>query len=249
MKNLLFAALLSIFGTSAIADGIGDMNDDERDTFRAEVRAYLLENPEVLMEAIAVLEQRQQQEQTSNDGAMIAANADAIFDDGYSYVGGNPDGDVTLVEFLDYRCSYCRRAHDEINELVTSDGNIRLVVKEFPILGEQSTIAARFAIATLHKAGPETYKQVADFLMTFNGNLGPKNMRAILNRFDADSDIILAYLDDEAVTQQINEIHGLASKLQIRGTPTFVIGQQLLRGYAPLETMQAIVAHVREQNQ
>lgn len=249
MKNLLFAALLSIFGTSAIADGIGDMNDDERDTFRAEVRAYLLENPEVLMEAIAVLEQRQQQEQTSNDGAMIAANADAIFDDGYSYVGGNPDGDVTLVEFLDYRCSYCRRAHDEINELVTSDGNIRLVVKEFPILGEQSTIAARFAIATLHKAGPQTYKQVADFLMTFNGNLGPKNMRAILNRFDADSEIILAYLDDEAVTQQINEIHGLASKLQIRGTPTFVIGQQLLRGYAPLETMQAIVAHVREQNQ
>lgn len=245
MRKFLLSSLACLLALPVLAGGLGDMTEDERDAFRSEIRDYLLENPEVLMEAIAVLEQRQQEAQGASDGALVAAHLDAIQDDGISYVGGNPDGDLTLVEFLDYRCSYCRRAHDEVRELVESDGNIRLVVKEFPILGEQSTLAARLAIATLHKSGPQTYKDVTDFLMTFNGNLGPKNMETILNRFGADSETVLAYLQDPAVTAHIDQVHGLASQLQIRGTPTFVVGDQMLRGYAPLETMREVVAAVR----
>ena len=97
------------------------------------------------MEAVQILEDRQAAQEAEAGAGMIATNAEALFDDGYSYIGGNPEGDVTLVEFLDYRCGYCKRAHPEVAELLAGDGNIRLIVKEFPILGEESTLSSRFA--------------------------------------------------------------------------------------------------------
>jgi protein-disulfide isomerase len=222
-----------------------DMNDDDRRAFRSEVRAYLLENPEVLMEAIQVLEQRQQQDKAANDDALVASNLAEINEDGYSYVGGNPEGDVTLVEFLDYRCGFCRRAHGELTQLLKDDPNIRFVVKEFPILGEQSTISARLAIATLHKAGPEAYHELGNFLIEFNGNLTEKSIEAILTRQGLNAAEILAYMEDDAVTGQIASVSELAGKLQIGGTPTFVLGGEMVRGYIPLANMKEMVAYYR----
>jgi protein-disulfide isomerase len=94
----------------AAATDIDAMTDGERDAFRSEVRAYLLENPEVLMEAIAILEERRTQDASQAEVAMLEQYSEEIFNDGYSYVGGNPDGDVTVVEFLDYQCGFCKRA-------------------------------------------------------------------------------------------------------------------------------------------
>ncbi|MBT8411781.1 MAG: thioredoxin domain-containing protein, partial [Octadecabacter sp.] len=126
--NLAAAALsVSLSATSAMALDMDALTDGERDAFRAEVRAYLLENPEVLMEAIGVLEQRQAEAETMRDVQLAQVNADALFNDGYSYVGGNPDGDIMMVEFMDYRCGFCRRAHPEVAELLAQDGNIRIV--------------------------------------------------------------------------------------------------------------------------
>lgn len=246
MKRLLTILITLCWIGPALADGLTDMNDEERYVFRQEIRAYLLEHPEVLMEAIAVLEERQNQDQASTDAALVTANSKAIFNDDYSWVGGNPDGDVTLVEFLDYRCTYCRRAHDEIAELVKSDGNIRLVIKEFPILGEQSMLSSRLAVATLHKAGPDIYRELGNFLMTFNGSLTPSNMAELLKKLGADPEVILPYMDSDAVTAQIGMVHELARKLEISGTPTFVIGQGMIRGYAPLANMREIVAYTRD---
>jgi len=248
MKKLLLTLLAVLWLTPVFAEGLSDMTDAERQTFRDEVRAYLLDNPEVLMEAIKVLEGRQQDQQAQTDEMMVVANQSAIYDDGYSYVGGNPDGDITLVEFLDYRCTYCRRAHDEVAELIKSDGNIRLVVKEFPILGEQSTLSSQLAVATLHKAGPVAYNKLGDFLMTFNGNLTPKIMTGILTKLEvAEPEDIIAYMKGDTVAQQIGATRQLASLLKISGTPTFVIGDEMLRGYAPLKTMREIVAYHRDQ--
>ena len=106
------------------------------------MQAYLLENPEVLVEAMDVLNARQAAADAQNDATLVKTNADAIFNDPASWVGGNPEGDITLVEFTDYRCGYCRKAYDEVAELVKSDGNIRFIVKEFPILGEASLTSA-----------------------------------------------------------------------------------------------------------
>lgn len=245
MRKLLLAILTAVWSIPAQAGGLGDMTADERSTFRAEIRAYLLENPEVLMEAIAVLEQRQKQNQVGSDQEMVATNAAAIFDDGFSYVGGNLDGDITLVEFLDYRCSYCRKAHADVAELIRTDSNIRFVIKEFPILGEQSNLASMLAVATLHKAGPDAYLKLNDLLMTFGGNLTTNTMTGILNSLGLDPEPILAYMDDDAVKGHIAEVNKLAQKLQITGTPTFVLGKDMLRGYVPLANMRGILAEAR----
>ena len=129
--------------------------DAEREALHAEIRSYLLANPEVLIEMIQLARAEAAGEAAADRPAScVAANRDAIFDDGFSWVGGNPEGSVTLVEFLDYQCGYCRKAQPEVTELLAADGDIRLIVKEMPILGPGSELAARAAIATLIAEGP-----------------------------------------------------------------------------------------------
>jgi len=229
----------------AQAFDLQDMSAAERDAFRAEIRTYLLENPEVIMEAVAVLEKRQAEEQARGDSDLVKANAGALFDDGHSWVGGNPEGDITLVEFMDYRCGYCKRAFPEVESLIETDGNIRLIVKEFPILGEQSVLASRFAIATLNVAGDEGYKQVHDALMTFRGDITEPALARLAEGFGLDADAIAAEMGSEAVTEVINKNRALGQRLNITGTPSFVMEDQMLRGYVPLDAMQQIVADIR----
>ncbi|SMX42788.1 DsbA family protein [Actibacterium lipolyticum] len=238
-----FAALA--FAAPAQALDIGAMSDAERELFRAEIRAYLLDNPEVLMEAIGVLEERQAGEQANNDAALLQTNAAEIFNDDYSWVGGNLDGDITLVEFIDYRCGYCRKAHDEVAELIKTDGNIRFVVKEFPILGEESDLSARFAIATLQVAGDDAYKSAHDALITFRGNVNIKNLEKLAGRLGLNPDDILPAMNSPEVDAVIAANRALAQRLAISGTPTFVMDDQMLRGYVPLANMREIAKSVR----
>jgi protein-disulfide isomerase len=243
---LAAAALALSLAAPAHAEGLTDMSEAERAAFRDEVRAYLLENPEVLMEAIAVLEQRQAAQQAEGDKQLIADNAEALFNDGHSHVAGNPEGDVTVVEFLDYRCGYCKRAHPEVAELLARDGNIRLIVKEFPILGEQSMMASRFAIATQRVAGEAAYGTVSDALMTMRGDVSEASLRALAEEAGLDAEAILADMQDPAITAIIAENRALGQKLQINGTPSFVFGDEMVRGYVPLEAMQGLIDAQRE---
>ncbi|MCZ0813959.1 MAG: DsbA family protein [Pseudomonadota bacterium] len=245
-----FAPLTALAAVAALAlpaqaFDLQDMSDAERDAFRAEIRTYLLENPEVIMEAVAVLEQRQAEEQARGDSDMIKAHAGALFDDGHSWVGGNPDGDITLVEFMDYRCGYCKRAFPEVESLIEADGNIRLIVKEFPILGEQSVLASRFAIATQQVAGDDAYKQVHDALMTFRGDISQPALDRLAEGFGLDAGAITAQMDSDAVTEVITKNRELGQRLNITGTPSFVMEDQMLRGYVPLDAMQQIADDIR----
>jgi protein-disulfide isomerase len=221
------------------------MSDSERAAFGEQIRAYLLENPEVIMEAVAVLEERQASAQGANDIAMIAANADAIFEDGYSWVGGNPDGDITLVEFVDYRCGYCRKAHDEVAKLVESDGNIRLIVKEFPILGEASLASSRFAVAVKQLHGSDAYKLAHDALISMRKEPSEKALGKLASSLGFDGDEIIARMESDEVTDELRRTQELARALQISGTPTFVMKDELLRGYMPLDGMREMVAEKR----
>lgn len=239
-----FAALL-MTTTSVFAQDTG-MSDGERDAFRAEVRAYLLENPEVLMEAIAVLENRQAEAEVNRDVNLAQVNANALQNDGFSYVGGNPDGDVTIVEFIDYRCGFCRRAHPEVAELVSSDGNIRIITKEFPILGEQSVMASQFAIATKIIAGDEAYKQVSDALIALRSDVTPASLGSLADAFDLDAEAIFAEMDSETVGEVLANNRALGDRMSITGTPTFVFGDQMVRGYVDLAQMRKIVEAERE---
>lgn len=246
MTRLPAAALLALgLAVPAHAFDLSDMSAAERESFRGEVRAYLMENPEVLMEAIAVLEQRQADAQAASDQTLVQVNAADLFDDPSSWTGGAAEGDITLVEFVDYRCGYCRKAHDEVAQLVQSDGNIRFILKEFPILGEESVLASRFAIATLQLSGDAAYKQVHDALITFRGSIDKGSLRRLAESQNLDAEAILGRMNAPEVETVIAENRALAQRLQISGTPTFVLGDRMLRGYAPLDAMRDMVAEAR----
>lgn len=235
----------SLLASTAFAGGLGEMTQEERNAFRAEVRAFLVENPEVLVEAMDALQAKEQQSAAQRDLALLETHADVIFNDPASWVGGNPDGDITIVEFVDYRCGYCRKAHEEVEELVKSDGNIKLVMKEFPILGEQSTLSSRFAIAVLQLHGADTYKKAHDLLITLRADATPEALTRLAQDLSLDPAPLLARMDAAEVLDVIEANHSLGTTLEISGTPTFVIDQTFVRGYVPLDGMRQIVAGQR----
>lgn len=236
-------AALALAGPAAAFD-LNNMTDAERSAFREEVHKYLIEHPEVLVEAVDALNAKQAKAQQDADLNLVKDNGDAIFRDGYSWVGGNPNGDITLVEFTDYRCAYCRKAYSEVDALVKGDGNIRFVIKEFPILGDQSTISAKFAIAVLQTA-PEAYPKVHDALITMRGEVNDASLTRLATEQGLDAAAILKRMEGPEVAKVIDDNHALAAKLQINGTPTFVLQDQMLRGYVPLDAMKQIVDKVR----
>jgi protein-disulfide isomerase len=245
MSFRTFLPALLLAATPALAFDLDEMSAEERAAFRAEVRSYLLENPEVLMEAIAVLEAREREAQAQADLALVDLHAAAIFDDGHSWVGGNPDGDITLVEFMDYRCGYCRQAFGEVARLLDTDGNIRFIVKEYPILGEQSMAAARFAIATHQIHGDADYEAVHNALMALRADITPDSLSRLAEALGLDPAPILARMDAPEVTAVIEANRNLGSMMQISGTPTFVLDDRMIRGYVPLATMEQLVAAAR----
>lgn len=225
---------------------LNDMSPEDRAAFGAAVRSYLLDNPQVIMDAVAVLEERRAAEQAAADVSLVSDNAQALFEDGFSYVGGNPEGDITVVEFLDYRCGFCRRAHPEVSKLMESDGNIRLIIKEFPILGDQSVMASRFAVATKQVAGDDAYKAVSDALIDFTPDITIPALMRIAQTLELDGRAIEAHMNSDTVSAELQATRSLAQNLQITGTPTFVLHDELLRGYLPYDQMKEIVAEKRE---
>lgn len=243
--SLATAALL-VLAPPAQAFDLNAMSAAEREAFGAQVRAYLMENPQVIIEAVNQLEQRQADAQAEADFDLVRANKDDLFNDGYSWVGGNPDGDITIVEFMDYRCGYCRRAAPELAAVLADDPNIRVIIKEFPILGEESLISSRFAIATRQVAGGDAYKAVHDALLEFSGQINDVSLRRLAQSLDLDADAILERMQHDSVTMEIAETRALAQRLQIQGTPSFVLQDELLRGFLPADQMALRIADKRE---
>lgn len=221
------------------------MTEAERKAFRDEVRAYLLENPEVLIEAMDVLQQREETAGLERDTKVIAANSSRIFANPNDWVGGNPEGDITLVEFMDYRCGYCRKAYAEVDELIKSDGKIRFVVKEFPILGEASMMSAQFAIALKQLHGDEVYGQAHDALMTMRGEPSAETLTRLAEDLGLEAQPILDRMNAPEVMAVIQDNYALAEQMDITGTPAFIMGDSVMRGYAPLDVMREFVADMR----
>lgn len=219
-------------------------SDDLDPAFGDQVRAYLLQNPEVIFEAVAVYEQRSMEAQAEMGRAMLEANVDALFNDGYSWVGGNVEGDITLVEFVDYRCGFCKRAYDEVAEFLAVDGNTRLIIKEFPILGPESELASRFAIAVLREAGDAAYEQVHSTLLGHDGPVTPEYLNGLATELGLDFDMVIDAMESDQTSEVIVQNRALAQRLQITGTPTFVMEGELIRGFVEadvlIETAEAL---------
>lgn len=247
MRRLLAGTALTLAtALPVMAEGLTNMTDAEREVFRAEVRAYLLDNPEVLIEVMNELELRDQAAAAERDKQILAEQSAAIFEDPASWVGGNPEGDITVVEFLDYRCGYCRKAWQEVDQLVEGDGNIRFIIKEFPILGEQSVLSSRFAIAVLQLHGNEAYKQAHDALLSLRADATPEALERVATDLGLDAAPLMERMNAPEVTKVIEDNHRLAQIMEVSGTPTFVVGGTMVRGYVPLEAMQQIVDEQRK---
>jgi protein-disulfide isomerase len=244
-KLLTLTAATALLATTALAGGLGDMTDDERAAFRAEVRQYLLDNPQVLMEAMQVLQEQQDQLAATQEQTVLSENHDFLFNDPDSWVGGNPDGDITVVEFIDYRCGYCRKANEEVASLIQSDGNIRFVVKEFPILGDDSIASSRFAIAVRLLHGDDAYAAAHDALITLRGTPDAQTLSRLAEDMGLAPQPVIEMMNNDRVTSIIAANHAIAQQLNISGTPTFIVGGVLLRGYLPEEDMRKIVADER----
>ena len=246
---LLAAPLLVAPAPAAAQTALSDamsLDPEGRAVLRSEIRKYLLEHPEVIMEAVKVLEDRREAAEATEARDMVSSHRDEIFDDGYSHVAGNPEGDVTVVEFIDYNCGYCKKAHADVRKLVETDAGLRYVVKEFPILGPTSVTAAKAALAARAQQDGKLYMAFNDALMGHRGALTDAQIWSIAEEVGLDVDALQAEAESDEIKSQIERTYELAKKLQIQGTPTFVIGEELVRGYAPLDHMREVVAAARE---
>ena len=242
----VLALCLSVAGTATVAETNSLVFDqDTRKALHEEIREYLLSNPEILLEMLGIIEERRNLESEDRDKQLFAAFQDQITNDGISFVGGNPDGDVTLVEFLDYRCGYCRRAHPEVASLLEEDGNIRWIVKEFPILGPESVFAAKMALGTLISLGGDAYEALHDTLMTYPGPINGASLGDIAGRSGLDPLIIETAMKDPEVDSYLHSVRELGRSLDINGTPTFIVGETFVRGFVPKADLQRMVDATR----
>lgn len=248
-RNFAFFGALVLCGASAAQQSLPPLPGGlDREVLREEIRELLLEEPEILVEMFAILEQRQKEEASMSDLSLVSENAAELFNDGFSYVGGNPDATFTIVEFLDYQCTYCRRAHPQISQLIAEDDDIRLIVKELPILGPNSELASRAAVATLIEAGDDAYHTLNDAMMSNAGPVTDDNLDGILEDAGLNVTEIRSAMHAPEVMARIASTRALAEKLTISGTPTFVFENRLVRGYLPMEQMVALIEEIRVSN-
>ncbi|MPZ31343.1 MAG: thioredoxin domain-containing protein [Rhodospirillales bacterium] len=212
------------------------------DAFGQRVRDYLLEHPEVIMEAVGRLEARSRAAEENEAQAALKSRADELFRDPASPVGGNPAGDVTMVEFFDYNCPYCRRVTGPMRETVAGDPQLRVVYKEFPILGPNSIFAAKAALAA-HRQG--RYVAFHEALMQAKGVADEASALRIAAEIGLDVSRLKADMADAAIQSALDRNLKLAQALRIAGTPGFVIGEQILRGATDAATLRNLVDKAR----
>ena len=244
--RLLIALLCFLpFSSMSIAFDLNNMTSADRETLQKEIRRYILENPDIIFEAADLVRKREAALEIQEDEDLIRSNFDEVFYDDYSYVGGNPDGDITLVEFVDYRCGYCRKASEIVREFLKADRNIRFVVKEFPILGEASLNSSKFAVAVKNVGGPEKYKIVHDILLALTADPNEPYLRRIATELQLNPEELFKAMESEPVLKEISRTIELAEKLKISGTPTFILDKQILRGFVPLDVLLQVAETVR----
>jgi protein-disulfide isomerase len=216
----------------------------EADVKRLALEA-ILENPEIVLEAVQILQDRDAEAQARAAAAMIAEMRDVLSRDPNAPVLGNPDGDVTMVEFFDYNCSYCKRAFEDVKTLLEADGNIRFVSREWPILGEGSVAAARAALAAREQG---RYEDMHNALMSDRSRKDEAAVLRIAEGLGLDVERLRADMTSDAVNDHIALSMQLAEALGFNGTPAFVIGDEPVPGAVPLAALQQAVAEARAAN-
>ena len=248
MALLAAAAVVAILATperalaqQAAAQAEGRPAPDRAEIERI-VRDYLVANPEVIEEAMRALRAKRDEARRQVVRNAIGENRDAILSHPATPVSGNPGGDVTLVEFFDYQCGFCRRELASMKELLASDGNLRVAWKELPVLGPVSRFAARASMASARQG---RYHDFHVALMGESGKLTEGAVMAVAERVGLDAERLRRDMADPAIDAYLDETAGLARALGIDGTPAFVIGDTVVPGAVGADRLRRLIADVR----
>jgi protein-disulfide isomerase len=229
-------AVLAIGLAPALAQGI---SPSQRGDIEKIVREYIISHPEVLQEAMMELEKRQGAAETARHQAAVKEHANEIFNSPRQVVIGNPQGNVTMVEFFDYNCGYCKRAMADMLTLMKSDPNLRVVLKEFPVLGPGSVEAAK--VATAVRMQDKSGKKYLDFhqrLLSARGQADKSHALAAAKEAGLDVARIEKDLESAEVKASLEESFKIAEALGLNGTPSYVIGKDVVVGAVGLDALK-----------
>lgn len=235
--HMILATVLAVTPFAAVAQ---DLTDERIKELALEA---IRENPSIILEAMQILEQQQAGAQASAQAQVLQNQRDLLEKDPNAPVLGNPEGDVTVIEFFDYNCPYCKRAMPEVQALLDADPDVRLVYREWPILGEGSVFAAKAALAA-RKQGK--YEEFHWALMGLKGRVEESSVISVAKDVGLDVDQLRADMDAPEVLEHIATTTQLAQALGFNGTPSFVIGDDLLPGLVEQEQLQTVVDKTRD---
>jgi protein-disulfide isomerase len=248
MNRFLALAFALAFGLSAVPAGAQNFSEPQRTEIEKIIKDYLLAHPEVLQEAMAELEKKQQVAEAEKARSAIKNHSDALFNSPRQVVLGNPQGDVTFVEFFDYNCGYCKRALTDMTTLLGNDPKLKVVLKEFPVLGPGSVEAAQVAVAV--RMQDKTGKKYLEFHQKLLGGRGQADKtRALAAAKDVGLDVARLEKDmkSDEVSKTIEESMKLAEALGLNGTPSYVIGSDVVIGAVGLPALTQKIQAARVQ--
>ncbi|WP_243368942.1 DsbA family protein [Microvirga solisilvae] len=246
LKTFQAAAL---FGALALAPAVQAQNatftDQQKQAIGDVVREYLIKNPEVLAEAISELEKRQAEAQQTAQAGAVKETKQTLLNAPHSYVTGNPSGDVTLVEFFDYNCGYCKKALADVQTLMKADPKLRVVLKDFPVLGPDSVEASRVALAVKNQLqGQKLFDYHVKVLET-RGRVGGERAMAVAKEMGVDIAKLQKDMESPEQRAALQENMALGDKLNLTGTPAFIIGEVVIPGAVGVEPLKQVVDNVR----
>ena len=231
------AALAGLLGLcAALAGGAAhraqaaEFTEGQKAALGPIIRDYLVRNPEVLREAMTALEQKQRSEEDANRGQVVERKGQQLFSSPYQATVGNPDGKVTLVEFFDYNCGYCKHALDDMAKLLKTEPELKVVLKDFPVLGPGSVEAAQVAGAVRNQFKGDKFWQFHVKLLSTRGPVGKAQALAVAKDLGADMDQLARDMDKPDIKTGIQETMALADGLNLTGTPSFVVGKDVVIG-------------------
>jgi protein-disulfide isomerase len=221
-------------------------NEQQKQAIGEIVKDYLIKNPEVLTEVIAELEKRQAEAQQASQAGAVKETQQALLNASHSYVVGNPSGDITLVEFFDYNCGYCKKALSDVQTLITSDPKLRVVLKDFPVLGPESVEASRVALAVKNQLQGQKLLDYHVKVMDSRGRVNGERAIAVAKEMGVDVARLQKDMEGAEVRSALQENMALGDKLSLTGTPAFIIGETVIPGAVGLDPLKQVVANMRQ---
>ena len=241
-RLLPLVLLILAFGTAPTARAESALTSTQARQVDALIHDYIVAHPEVIMESLQAAQDKADADRHAEAESALGKHREALLHDPTSPVMGNPDGDVTLVEFFDYRCPYCKSSAATIAELIKSDRRLRVVMKEFPVLGPESTFASRVALVAARHG---RYAAFHETVLGFKGTLDNAKTLQLAAEIGLDPKTTKAEADDPKLDTIIQGNIDLAHALAIDGTPTFVIGKFIIPGVAGMDDLKLAVATAR----